>query len=62
MLPILKTPLPCINQVELWFSVLQQKLLKRASFASLDELKDKLPAFIDFFNDHLAKPFQWQYS
>jgi len=58
------TPKHCswINQVELWFSILQRKLLKRASFASLDELKEKLLAFIDFFNQHLAKPFQWQYK
>jgi transposase len=58
------TPKHCswINQVELWFSILQRKLLKRASFASLNELKDKILAFIDFFNEHLAKPFQWQYE
>lgn len=58
------TPKHCswLNQVELWFSILQRKLLKRASFASLQELKDKLLAFIDFFNQHLAKPFQWQYK
>lgn len=58
------TPKHClwINQVELWFSILQRKLLKRASFACLDELKDKLLVFIDFFNEHLAKPFQWQYK
>jgi hypothetical protein len=58
------TPKPCswINQVELWCSILQRKLLTRAFFASLDELKEKLLAFIDFFNEHLAKPFQWQYK
>ena len=58
------TPKHCswINQVEPWFSILQRKLLKRASFACLDELKDKLLAFIDFFNEYLAKPFQWQYK
>jgi transposase len=58
------TPKHCswINQVELWFSILQRKLLKRASFGSLEELKEKLLAFIGFFNQHLAKPFQWQYK
>lgn len=58
------TPKHCswINQIELWFSILQRKLLKRASFASLDDLREKLFAFIDFFNEHLAKPFQWQYK
>lgn len=58
------TPIHCswLNQVELWFSILQRKLLKRASFSSIQELKDKLLAFIDFFNQHLAKPFQWTYK
>ncbi len=58
------TPKHCswLNQVELWFSILQRKLLKRASFRSTDELKEKLLAFIEFFNLHLAKPFQWQYN
>jgi len=58
------TPKHCswMNQVELWFAILQRKLLKRASFDSLDQLKEKLLAFIDFFNQHLAKPFQWQYK
>lgn len=58
------TPKHCswLNQVEIWFSILQRKLLKRASFSSLDELKEKLLAFIEFFNQHLAKPFQWQYK
>jgi hypothetical protein len=58
------TPKHCswLNQVELWFSILQRKLLKRASFNSLDELKEKLLDFIAFFNQHLAKPFQWQYK
>lgn len=58
------TPKHCswINQIELWFSILQRKLLKRASFSSTEELKEKLLAFIDYFNQHLAKPFQWQYK
>lgn len=50
-----------LNQVEIWFSVLSRRLLKRASFVSADELRTQLLAFIDYFNRTLAKPFRWTY-
>jgi DDE superfamily endonuclease len=57
------TPKHCswLNQVELWFSILTRRLLKRGSFQSTAELKARLLAFIDFFNATLAKPFKWTY-
>ena len=38
------TPKHCswLNQVEIWFSILTRKALRRASFASLDDLRDRL--------------------
>ncbi len=51
-----------LNQIECWFSILVRRLLKRASFRSLDELEEKLRAFIDYFNAVLAKPFKWTYT
>jgi transposase len=51
-----------INQVEIWFSILYRKLLKRASFSSKLDLKSRLLAFIDYFNQTMAKPFKWTYS
>lgn len=51
-----------LNQIECWFSILVRRLLKRASFGSLDELEEKLRAFIDYFNAVLAKPFKWTYT
>lgn len=58
------TPKHCswLNQVEIWFSILVRKLLKRGSFASCDELKERLEAFISYFNKVLAKPFKWTYT
>jgi len=58
------TPRHCswLNQVEIWFSILTRRLLKRSSFSSLDELRDRLVAFIRYFNDVLAKPFKWTYT
>ena len=49
-----------LNQVELWFSILVRRLLKRASFTSTEELRARILAFIAYFNQH-AKPFRWTY-
>lgn len=51
-----------LNQIELWFSILVRKLLKRASFTSVEDLKARLLAFIDYFNATMAKPFKWTYG
>lgn len=51
-----------LNQVELWFSILVRKLLKRASFSSLEELRQRILKFIDYFNRTMAKPFKWTYA
>lgn len=51
-----------MNQVELWFSILARKLLKRASFVSKADLKARVLAFIDYFNRTMAKPFKWTYK
>jgi hypothetical protein len=51
-----------LNQIEMWFSILVRKLLKRASFHSVDELAAKIQTFIDYFNHTLARPFQWKFK
>ena len=51
-----------LNQVEIWFSILVRKLLKRASFSSLDDLRQRILKFIDYFNRTMAKPFNWTYT
>jgi transposase len=51
-----------LNQIEIWFSVLARKLLRRGSFSSVEELKNRLLAFIDYFNKTMAKPYKWTYS
>jgi transposase len=58
------TPKHCswLNQIEIWLSILTRKLLRRASFSSLDELKAKVLAFIDYYNATMAKPFKWTYQ
>jgi transposase len=51
-----------MNQVEMWFSILSKRLLKRGVFKSKTELKEKIQRFIKYFNETLAKPFKWNYS
>lgn len=51
-----------LNQIEIWFSILVRKLLKRASFISLDDLRQRILNFIDYFNRTMAKPFKWTYA
>ena len=52
---------PWMNQVAIWLSILVRKLLKRGNFTSVDDLRDKVFAFIDYFNRTMAKPFKWTY-
>ncbi len=58
------TPKHCswLNQIELWFSILVRKLLRRASFISTTQLRTRILEFIDYFNRTLAKPFKWTYE
>jgi len=58
------TPKHCswLNQIELWFSILVRKLLRRANFISTDQLKQQILEFIDYFNRTMAKPFKWTYQ
>ena len=51
-----------LNQIEIWFSILMRRLLKRASFTSTDDLQARILAFIDYFNRTIAKPFKWTYT
>lgn len=51
-----------MNQIELWFSILARKLLKRGNFRSKEDLKEQLLRFINYFNETMAKPFKWTYK
>ena len=50
-----------LNQIEIWFSILVRRVLKRSSFLSATDLRQKLLDFIAFFNK-TAKPFKWTYA
>lgn len=51
-----------LNQVELWFSILVRRLLKRGNFTSTEDLKQQILSFICYFNQTMAKPFKWTYK
>jgi transposase len=51
-----------LNQIEIWFGILVRKLLRRSSFSSVEDLKARILAFIDYFNQTMAKPIRWLYS
>jgi len=48
-----------INQIEIWFSILVRKLLRRGNFTSGDHLQQRVEGFIAYFNATMAKPFRW---
>ena len=51
-----------LNQIELWFSILVRRLLKRGNFTSVEDLRERILAFIAYFNKTMAKPFKWTYK
>ena len=58
------TPRHCswLNQIEIWFSILVRKVLRRGNFTSTDDLRAKVLAFIAYFNRTMAQPFRWTYD
>jgi len=58
------TPKPSswLNQIEIWLGVLMNKVLKRGSFTSVNDLQTKVFAFIEYYNQTMAKPFKWTYQ
>jgi hypothetical protein len=58
------TPRHCswMNQIEIWLSILVRKLLKRGAFTSVDDLRTKVLAFVEYYNRTMAKPFKWTYQ
>jgi hypothetical protein len=41
------------------FSILARKLLRRRSFTSQHDIKQRIERFIAYFNRTLAEPFKW---
>jgi len=50
-----------LNQVEIYFSVIQRKVLTPNDFASLQQVAQRLIAFQDLY-ERAAKPFEWKFT
>jgi hypothetical protein len=50
-----------LNQIEIWFSILVRRVIKRGSFTSVGDLRARILAFIEYFNQS-AKPFKWTFT
>lgn len=50
-----------LNQVEIYFSILQRKAINPADFANLEEPANRILAFEDRYNT-AATPFDWKYT
>lgn len=50
-----------LNQVEIYFSVLQRKAIATGDFANLDDLTARILAFQERYNT-TATPFDWKYT
>ncbi len=50
-----------MNQIEIWFGIINRKLLKRKSFISIEELEKSIRRFIEQYN-LTAHPFKWTYA
>jgi hypothetical protein len=51
-----------LNQVELWFSVLGRRFLKRGDFRSMNDFEARLLAFVTDYNKLHAHPYRWTYT
>jgi hypothetical protein len=47
-----------LNQVEVWFSILQGQSLSGASFTTLKQLEQHIDAYVEAYNLR-AQPFVW---
>ncbi len=50
-----------LNQIELWFSILSRKVLKRGIFSSRQDLVETIMKFIKEYSQE-ARPFKWTYT
>ena len=50
-----------LNQVEIFFSIVQRKVVSPNDFTDLDQVEDRLAAFEDRYNA-TARPFKWKFT
>jgi DDE superfamily endonuclease len=51
-----------LNQVELWFSVLSRRFLRRGDFSGVAEFEQRLRVFLEAYNAGHAHAYRWTYT
>jgi hypothetical protein len=51
-----------LNQVELFFSVLERRLIRRGNFLSKADLARQILAYLEYHNAYKAHPYAWTYT
>jgi transposase len=51
-----------VNQIEIWFSILQRRVLRHGSFDSARDIEAAVLGFIRYWNRYEAHPFRWKFS
>ena len=51
-----------LNQIEIWFGVLQRRVIRRGNFRSKADLTRRILEYIVYYNEHLAHPYRWTYT
>lgn len=51
-----------LNQIEMIFGVISRRVMRHGDFTSLQDLEEKLTAFVDYYNRTFAKPVDWKYD
>lgn len=50
-----------LNQVECWFSILERRVLRHASFPDVATVNERVEGFIAHWNEAEAHPFNWTF-
>jgi hypothetical protein len=50
-----------MNQVEIYFSIIQRKVLTPCNFKSIDHMEDRLLRVQEHYEE-AAQPFQWKFT
>lgn len=51
-----------LNQIEIWFGILNQHCIKRADFKDKEAGMDAVMKFVDTWDKILAHPFEWKFN
>jgi len=49
-----------LSFIEVWFSILSRKCLRRANFSDATIATQEIEAFMRTYNLHMAHPFEWK--